>query len=94
MNGKKVLKISVTDNGIGMTRETIDSVLHEEDNPGKNKTDFFRHVGISNVNRRIQYDFGPEYGITIVSEPGVYTTMTIVRPYINQSERKKDEDLL
>ena len=37
MNGKKVLKISVTDNGIGMTRETIDSVLHEEDNPGKNK---------------------------------------------------------
>ena len=94
VNGKKVLKISVTDNGIGMTRETIDSVLHEEDTPGKNKTDFFRHVGISNVNRRIQYDFGPEYGITIVSEPGVYTTMTIVRPYINQSERKKDEDLL
>lgn len=94
VNGKKVLKISVTDNGIGMTRETIDSVLHEEDNPGKNKTDFFRHVGISNVNRRIQYDFGLEYGITIVSEPGVYTTMTIVRPYINQSERKKNEDLL
>ena len=84
MNGKKVLKISVTDNGIGMTRETIDSVLHEEDNPGKNKTDFFRHVGISNVNRRIQYDFGPEYGITIVSEPGVYTTMTIVRPYMSR----------
>lgn len=96
INGKKVLKISVTDNGIGMSQETIDSVLHEEDNSGKNKTDFFRHVGISNVNRRIQYDFGPEYGITIVSEPGVYTTMTIVRPYINQTEieMKKDEDLL
>ena len=81
MNGKKVLKISVTDNGVGMTGETIEAVLHEEDSSGKNKTDFFRHVGISNVNRRIQYDFGPEYGITIVSEPGVYTTMTIVRPY-------------
>ena len=64
-----------------MTGETIEAVLHEEDSSGKNKTDFFRHVGISNVNRRIQYDFGPEYGITIVSEPGVYTTMTIVRPY-------------
>lgn len=81
MNGKKVLKISVSDNGVGMTGETIEAVLHEEDSSGKNKTDFFRHVGISNVNRRIQYDFGPEYGITIVSEPGVYTTMTIVRPY-------------
>ncbi len=78
----------MTDNGIGMTRETIDSVLHEEDNP-KNKTDFFRHVGISNVNRRIQYDFGPEYGITIVSEPGVYTTMTIVRPYINKGGKMR-----
>ena len=28
MNGKKVLKISVTDNGVGMTGETIEAVLH------------------------------------------------------------------
>lgn len=93
LNGKKVLKISVTDNGIGMTREMIEQVLHE-DAAGKNKTDFFRHVGISNVNQRIQYDFGPEYGISIVSEKGVYTTMTIVRPYVRHSDIQKEEEIL
>lgn len=86
IHGKKVLKINVTDNGVGMTQETIERVLSEDDSDSKNKTDFFRHVGINNVNQRIQYDFGPEYGISIVSEVGVYTTMTIVRPYINHSD--------
>ena len=44
------------------------------------KADFFRHVGISNVNQRIQYDFGEEYGIHIKSIPGRYTTMVITLP--------------
>lgn len=90
VNGTRVLKISVTDNGIGMTQEMISQVLHEEEKPGKNKTDFFRHVGIRNVNQRIQYDFGPVYGISIVSEPGAYTTMTITRPYINHFELQNE----
>lgn len=81
ISGNKALQISITDNGVGMTGEAIDLVLHE-DISTQNKTEFFRHVGIGNVNQRIQYDYGPFYGITITSEPGVYTTMTLTVPYI------------
>lgn len=84
VSGSPALKLSITDNGIGMTKETIEKVLHK-DTTGQNKTEFFRHVGISNVNQRIQYDFGPQYGITITSEPGSFTTMTILRPYVTHS---------
>lgn len=85
----KDLVISITDNGIGMTPETIEKVLHE-DTASKNKADFFKQVGISNVNQRIKYDCGPQYGITIASEVGVYTTATIRRPYKNRNLQWKE----
>lgn len=87
---KKALKIDITDNGVGMSKYTIDKVLHEKTG-SQNKTEFFRQVGISNVNRRIQYDFGPEYGITIESCPGSFTTMTILIPYALYSENQTAE---
>jgi len=73
-----------------MSKYTIDKVLHEKTD-SQNKTEFFRQVGISNVNRRIQYDFGPEYGITIDSCPGSFTTMTILIPYTLYSENQPAE---
>lgn len=75
------LLISITDNGIGMTPEMIEKVLSSSET-GKTKADFFKQVGIHNVNQRIKYDFGPEYGITIESVPGEYTTMRILIPCI------------
>lgn len=81
VSSRKALKISITDNGIGMTQETIHRILNE-DNENQNKTEFFRHVGINNVNKRLQYDFGPEFGITIASQPGQFTTMTLLMPYV------------
>lgn len=73
----QILRISVTDNGVGMSRETIERVLKGDT---RSSADFFRHVGISNVNQRIQYDFGEEYGISIQSSVGEYTTMIITLP--------------
>ena len=80
-DGQPLLKVSVTDNGIGMTEETMKKVLTGEAN---SSAEFFRHVGINNVNKRIQYDFGEDFGITIQSETGEnsYTVMTITLPYI------------
>lgn len=74
----RLLQISITDNGIGMSEETIQAVLHENHAPSAT---FFQQVGIHNVNQRIQYDFGEAYGITIDSKPGEYTTMIITLPY-------------
>ena len=84
-HGRRDLQISVTDNGVGMTAETIEKVLHQT--PSGKSADFFRQVGIANVNQRIQYDFGPSYGISIDSKPGVYTTMTILIPCISGAEK-------
>lgn len=72
------LIISVWDNGIGMDAETIKRVLSGTQKP---TADFFRQVGINNVNQRIRYDCGPEYGISIESVPGEYTCMHITLPY-------------
>ncbi|MDO4268978.1 MAG: histidine kinase, partial [Eubacteriales bacterium] len=75
----RLLRVSVTDNGIGMTAETIKKVLSGDEAPS---ADFFRHVGISNVNKRIQYEFGDAFGISIESRMGEdsFTTMTITLP--------------
>lgn len=73
------LMIEVTDNGIGMTEETSARVLAGED---ETKNDFFKHVGIANVNQRIRFTFGNDYGISIESCPGKYTTMRFTLPYL------------
>ncbi len=86
---ERLLQISVTDNGVGMSEETIEKVLKGD---LSSKADFFRHVGISNVHQRIQYDFGEEYGIRIKSSPGEYTTMTITLPcrFFHEDPQKTD----
>ena len=76
-DGHAVLKIDITDNGVGMDSDMQEKVLQQMDSE---PTDFFRHVGISNVNQRIKHYFGAAYGITIKSEVGQYTTVTITIP--------------
>ena len=76
-HGEKLLCITITDNGIGMSSETIARVLKGDASPS---ADFFKQVGINNVDKRIKYDFGPEYGITITSVVGEYTSMVITLP--------------
>jgi two-component system sensor histidine kinase YesM len=72
------IHIDIRDDGVGMTDEQIEKVLSgEADMP----SDFFKRIGINNVNRRIRYAFGPEYGLSITSRPGVYTLISIVLPY-------------
>ena len=77
-SGRGLLLVQVRDNGVGMDKDTIKKVLAGNEKPS---ADFFRQVGISNVNQRIRYDCGPEYGISIKSVPGEYTCMTITLPY-------------
>lgn len=76
--GQPGIRIEVTDNGIGMSPELIEQVLSE--NTQEVQHDFFRKIGIHNVNKRIQFYFGEEYGISIISEIGKFTTMQIQIP--------------
>jgi two-component system sensor histidine kinase YesM len=76
-------RISITDDGIGMTPEVIDTVLHDE---SANSISFFKNIGISSVNKMLQYTFGDKYGMSIESEPGIYTTVHILLPKIECKE--------
>lgn len=78
---KEDIRIDVTDDGIGMTPEKITQVLSSNSD---SSSDFFREIGISNVHKRLQYEFGEEHGITIISEEGHFTTMTIHIPVRKQ----------
>ena len=71
--------IQFIDNGVGMTAEKAAQILSSNDD---NSADFFREIGVSNVHKRLQYQFGAEYGITIESREGEYTTMSIHIPNI------------
>ena len=85
--GDDLLQISVTDNGVGMDEETIKQVLQEG---GKTSADFFKQLGIHNVHTRIQYAFGPDYGVTIHSKIGEYTTMMLQLPLHSAEHREGD----
>ena len=71
------IRIDVTDDGVGMTAEKAAQVLCSNND---SSADFFREIGVSNVHKRLQYQFGAEYGITIESKEGEYTTMSIHIP--------------
>lgn len=84
----RAVQIDVTDDGVGMDAETIQQVLTEETS---GKSQFFRQIGIASVNRRIQYNFGEQYGLSITSEPGKFTTMTILLPELHFQEQEETQ---
>ncbi|WP_435923161.1 sensor histidine kinase [Paenibacillus sp. DYY-L-2] len=65
----------IEDNGEGMVTAKLESLLE-----GSN------HVGISNVNRRIQILYGESYGLHIESVPGQGTTVTVTLPPVLRKE--------
>ncbi|MCD8384873.1 MAG: histidine kinase [Clostridiales bacterium] len=70
--------IHLTDDGVGMPPEVAANALRE---PSEEETQAqFRHVGLWNVHRRLQYSFGPCFGLTVESTLGVGTTVTVRLP--------------
>ena len=70
--------LSLVDDGVGMTPEQLDKAISE---PGPEEAAAkFRHVGIWNVHRRLQYSFGEAYGLSIRSAPGAGTTVIVRLP--------------
>lgn len=72
------IHIDITDDGVGMNSE-IASRLLEAKEPIESY--FFKGIGIGNVHKRIQYEFGTKYGLTITSNPGEFTTVSILVPF-------------
>lgn len=82
-NESSDLQVDITDDGVGMDENMIQSLLSERYD--KSKTTFFKRIGIANVHNRIRLEYGSKYGISIRSKLGSFTTVTILLPYIQTS---------
>lgn len=76
-DGTPGICIAIRDNGVGMSAEKASQILQTNED---SSADFFREIGVSNVHKRLQYEFGAQYGITIESVEGEYTVMSIHIP--------------
>lgn len=78
MDGDDIV-FSVRDNGVGMSEEQIEAIMHSEqtDRTG---------IGIRNVNDRLRIYFGKNYGLHITSEPDVGTCVEIRMPKIREGK--------
>lgn len=76
-DGSDDILITVSDNGVGMTKEQCSKILAKErsDSGG---------IGVKNVNDRLKIYFGEKYGLSIESELDVGTTVTVRIPKIDE----------
>ncbi|MBP2657157.1 MAG: integral rane sensor signal transduction histidine kinase [Firmicutes bacterium] len=79
------IKMIVTDNGVGIVPGKLEALLN-----GGTKNSHMRlnGLGIANVDERIKLYFGIQYGLSIESVPGLYTTVEIALPVIKQGSEK------
>ncbi len=75
-----VLKISVTDNGVGIPYDKLNTLAAADH---KDKKRSFSGIGINNVNDRIRMNYGCTYGLQIESVPNLYTTVELSIPIIS-----------
>ena len=70
-DGKVV--ITIRDNGVGMDEETLKHILEKKPEPKEKQRKKTSHVGVYNVQNRLQLYYGKEYGLVYESMPGMGT---------------------
>ena len=76
------IKIDIADNGLGMSEEKLDYIMHNKVVSSKRGSG----IGVRNVNERIQLIYGKQYGISIISELDEGTTATITIPKMEETD--------
>ncbi|WP_410514881.1 sensor histidine kinase [Paenibacillus sp. BR2-3] len=79
--------ITIRDNGLGMSEETLNGIL-----TGGSKNGSGSGVGVRNVNERIGLYFGREYGLSFESEMEEGTTVTIIFPAVIDLKDNTEEE--
>jgi len=73
----EMLKITVTDTGIGMTRSRLNNVKEMLKN---DEYDNSEHIGLNNTNKRLKLIYGEQYGLNIRSKRNFGTSVIISIP--------------
>lgn len=74
------LILQIEDNGIGMRKERLDQVKEGMNQKIPTEKDIY---GLYNVNERIRLNFGEKYGLSIESNYGEGTVVSIILPYVD-----------
>jgi two-component system sensor histidine kinase YesM len=77
------IHLEVADNGNGIEPDKLQEILLEIKASFQDKKRFIG-IGLKSVNERIKIHFGPDYGLTIASEPGNGTVVSITLPTKDQ----------
>lgn len=87
-----VIRLQILDDGAGIPQEELGH-LRKQLKSGVKDEDGRRGIGILNVHRRIQNYYGEKYGISIESEEGKYTCVSLCFPVTGQKiqEEKQHE---
>ena len=75
------------DNGKGIPPRDLAQLRYTLEN-ADDRTD---HIGLMNVHRMLQLQYGPEYGIEIQSVYSRGTTVTLTLPYVLPEEEETRE---
>ena len=76
--GSDVL-ISVTDNGVGMDRQTCNNMMHSESSTGLG-------IAMKNVHDRMHGFFGSDADILVATKPGEGTQVTLRFPKVLETQ--------
>ena len=77
---ENVVYVDISDNGCGMDKETLQTVLHKvQDYTRKRRKS---SIGLYNINRRIKLNYGEQYGLDIQSTQGEGTMVRVTFPVI------------
>jgi len=74
------LRFDIVDNGVGIKSEQLLALNSKE----KIKSEHFTGIGIGNVDDRLKLIYGMDHGITILSDQGKGTTITLTLPKIKE----------
>lgn len=69
--------MKITDNGCGIDSKTLSDIVGRFE---KSDVDVTEHIGLYNVNKRIELQYGKPYGLIIESQIGIGTSVTIRMP--------------
>lgn len=75
----ELLLLTVADNGLGMTNLELGNLRK---NIHSDRIKESRHIGVTNVNQRIRLYYGEAYGLTVKSQEGAGTSVTVRIPRI------------
>lgn len=85
-----LLYFKVTDNGSGIPRKKLDSLIKYINN----ENDDFSSIGLKNVHRRIQLFYGNQYGVSLESVENCGTSVSIIIPTkVPDGETNRNQEL-